>query len=283
MTDGGNNLNNDGMTPPPPPPPAPGAVPESGGPKPAWYENVAVVIVALFCCSPLGLILVWINKTWTTKTKTIITAVIIGLVVVGGIIGALSGGSSDSNASPPGTTGATQSTNGGSQNTTAPASAATCKETPNTESFNSKKQGLYPARAGATKNDHEAAVGDCVRISGTTTYVTGFEVIEDPSSLRSGKLIVVTISETNRDTSPKQYTSVDWKLQTPKGILQDSQISYGILDDQSTALDSAQLVTGATVDGTVAFEYDGPGTYYVVFDQVFSLGSDLGIWGITVP
>ena len=170
-----------------------------------------------------------------------------------------------------------------SASTTVAAVKKTCKDTPNTESFDSKKQGLYPDRLGVTKTDHEAAVGDCVRVSGATTYVTGFEVVDDSTSFSSGQLIVVTISETNRDKSPKHYTSVDWKLQTPKGILLDSKLGYGMLDGQSTALDSAELVTGATVDGTVAFEYSGPGTYYVIFDQVFSLGSDLGVWGITVP
>ncbi len=201
------------------------------------------------------------------------------------IISAISGGGkskTDTASSPTTKAGETKAADSAST-TAAAASKKTCKDTPNTESFDSKKQGLYPDRLGVAKTDHEAAVGDCVRVSGATTYVTGFEVIDDSSSFSNGQLIVVTISETNRDKSPKNYTSVDWKLQTPKGILLDSKLGYGIMDDQSTALDSAELVTGATVDGTVAFEYSGPGTYYVIFDQVFSLGSDLGVWGITVP
>lgn len=107
MSDTGNNAENNGATPPPPPPPEAGA---PAATKPAWYENVAVVIIALFCCSPLGLIFVWMNKTWTNKTKTIITAVIVGLAVVGAIISALSGGSSSSNASAPTTTAAPSTT-----------------------------------------------------------------------------------------------------------------------------------------------------------------------------
>lgn len=279
MTDGGNNLNNNGMNPPPPPPPpAPGGIPGSGEVKPAWYENVAIVILALFCCSPLGLVLVWINKTWTTKTKTIITAVIVGLAVVFAVIGAASGGSSDSNASAPATSAATQSTNGGSQTTAAPASAKTCKETPNTESFDSKKQGLYPSRAGVTKTDHEAALGDCVRVSGATIYVTAADVTTDSITNKQG--IIVSVSETNRDKATKSYNALDWKIQTPQGTIENITVIFG---DNSKSLSAGELVTGGTAEGTVAFDYAGPGTYYVLYKPVLSLGSDVGVWGITVP
>lgn len=279
MTDAGNNADMNGSTPPPPPPPpAPGAPAPAA--KPAWYENVAIVIIALFCCSPLGLVFVWLNKTWTNKTKTIITAAIIGLAVVMGIIGAVSGGSS-SDSSSPATTAATQSTTGGgSQTTTAPASNKTCKETPNTESFDSKKQDLYPERAGVTKTDHEAAVGDCVRISGATTYVTGFKVVDSPG-YNDGKLIVISMSETNRDPKPKSYTTYDWNLQTPKGILADPDSSWSVYNPEETALGSAEMVTGTTVEGTVGFKYAGPGRYYVIFDATFQ--NDRGVWALDVP
>jgi hypothetical protein len=277
MTDAGNNAENNGATPPPPPPPAPGAA--APATKPAWYENVAIVILALFCCSPLGLILVWINKSWTTKTKAIITAVIVGLAVVGAIIGAASGGSSSSNASSSVTTAATQTTKGdGAQTTTAPVSTKTCKDTPNTESFDSKKQGLYPTRAGVTKTDHEVAVGDCVRISGATTYVTAATVTTDSITNKQG--IIVTVSQTNRDKATKSYNALDWKLQTPQGTIENMTIIFG---DNSKSLSAGELVTGGSVEGTVAFEYAGPGTYYVQYKPVLSIGSDVGVWGITVP
>ena len=277
MTDAGNNADMNGSTPPPPPPPpAPGAPAPAA--KPAWYENVAIVIIALFCCSPLGLVFVWLNKTWTNKTKTIITAAIIGLAVVMGIIGAVSGGSS-SDSSSPATTAATQSTTGGgSQTTTAPASNKTCKDTPNTESFDSKKQGLYPSRAGVTKTDHEAAVGDCVRISGATTYVTGADITTDSITNKQG--IIVSVSETNRDKSTKSYNALDWKLQTPQGTIENMTIIFG---DNTKSLSAGELVTGGSVEGTVAFDYAGPGTYYVLYEPVLSMGSDVGVWGITVP
>jgi cytoskeletal protein RodZ len=82
-----------GVTPPPPPPsgstPPPTPPPPSG--KSQWFENIAIVIVALLCCWPLGLVLVWLNKKWTNKTKWSITGVMIGIAVVGILIGAISG------------------------------------------------------------------------------------------------------------------------------------------------------------------------------------------------
>jgi hypothetical protein len=60
-----------------------GAMPAAA---PKWYENVAVVVIALFCCWPVGLAFVWMNTSWTTQTKWIITAVTAALVVVGGAL-----------------------------------------------------------------------------------------------------------------------------------------------------------------------------------------------------
>jgi len=205
-------------------------------------------------------------------------AAILLIIIISSVAG---GGKSKTDSASSPTTKAGDVKAADSASTTAAASKKTCKETPNTESFDSKKQGLYPDRAGVTKTDHEAAVGDCVRVSGATTYVTGFEVVDSPSPLDDGKLIVITMSETNRDPKPKNYSSTDWKIQTPKGVRADEDYSWGIYDPNGTALKSAEMVTGTTVEGTVGFEYAGPGTYYVIFDGLFT--SDQGVWGITVP
>lgn len=134
-----------------------------------------------------------------------------------------------------------------------------------------------------TKTDHEAAVGDCVRFNGVTTYATGFEVVNSPSTLDDGQVIVITISETNRDSKPKTYSSGEWKIQTPKGVLESNDIGWGVFDPRGNALGTAEMVTGSTVEGTVAFKYSGPGTYYVRFDPYLTIGDDVGVWGITVP
>ncbi len=184
------------------------------------------------------------------------------------------GGKSKSDASAPVTTKAAAA----SSTTAAAASAKTCKDTPNSESFDSKKQGLYPNRAGVTKTDHEAAVGDCVRISGATTYVTAADVTTDSLTKKQG--IIVTVSETNRDKATKSYNALDWKLQTPQGTVENMTIIFG---DTTKSLSAGELVTGGSVEGTVAFDYAGPGTYYVQYKPVLNLGSDVGVWGITVP
>jgi hypothetical protein len=205
-------------------------------------------------------------------------AAILLIIIISAISG---GGKSKTDSASPATTKVGEAKVGDSASTTAaPASATTCKETPNTESFDSKKQGLYPDRAGVTKTDHEAAVGDCVRISGATTYVTAFKVVDSPG-YNDGQLIVITMSETNRDPKPKSYTLYDWSLQTPKGILNNPDGSWGVYDPEGTALSGAEMVTGTTVEGTVGFKYDGPGTYYVIFDGTFQ--NDRGVWAITVP
>jgi hypothetical protein len=249
MTDPGNIQNNGSQTPPPPPPPPAPVTPEAA-PKKKRTRNIL-----------LG-----------------VGAAILLIIIISSVAG---GGKSKTDSASPATTKVGEAKVGDSASTTAaPASATTCKETPNTESFDSKKQGLYPDRAGVTKTDHEAAVGDCVRISGATTYVTAFKVVDSPG-YNDGQLIVITMSETNRDPKPKSYTLYDWSLQTPKGILNNPDGSWGVYDPEGTALSGAEMVTGTTVEGTVGFKYDGPGTYYVIFDGTFQ--NDRGVWAITVP
>ena len=96
MTDqpnGGTSENEPLRPPPPPAPPAPSDQPATGSSS-TWYENVGIIVVALLCCWPLGLVLVWLNKKWDNKTKWLITGLLIGFAVIVGIIGAISGGTS---------------------------------------------------------------------------------------------------------------------------------------------------------------------------------------------
>ncbi len=241
MTDSGNTQNNGSNTPPPPPPAAP-VTPEAA-PKKKRTRNIL-----------LG-----------------VGAAILLIIIISSVAGG--GKSKTDSASSPTTKAAAEATT-----TIAPASTKTCKDTPNTESFDSKKQGLYPARAGVTKTDHEAVVGDCVRVSGATTYVTAATVTTDSITNKQG--IIVTVSQTNRDKATKSYNALDWKIQTPQGTIENMTIIFG---DNSKSLSAGELVTGGSVEGTVAFDYAGPGTYYVQYKPLLNLGSDVGIWGITVP
>lgn len=273
---------NAGGTPPPPPPP----VPASGGSS-SWYENIAIVIIALFCCSPLGLVLVWINKKWTTKTKTIVTAAVIAVAILGAIIGAASSGSSSSSSAaskPTATTIAKESSSGNSSEsttttsknaTTTTAAAVACKDTADSSNLDTKNQSLYPQRLGAAKDDHEAAVGDCVRIDGMTAYVLDARVVTP----RFGdKVIVVKVKLRGRDGT-KMYNPFDFALQTPGGNQESITIT---IDDSVDELSSGNLVKGGEVTGDLVFEYQGPGTYYVVWEPNM-IKADKGFWALNVP
>ena len=282
----------------PPPPPPPSVPPASSGSVPPppqvapqaestkWFEAIGIVILSLFCCFPLGLVLVWINKQFTQKTKLIITGVIVGILVLSAIIGTVAGGGSSSNSSstPKVTTETTAKANssttegsGKTATTVAATPAALCKDTADATSFDSKKQDLYPTRVGVTKDDHEAAIGDCVRVAGESGYVNSVKVISASYGADQGILVNVTVR--NRDKKQNDYGSFDWKIQTPAGTIESSAFFVG---DTKPDLGIGKLVTGGEVTGNVVFDYVGPGTYYIVWEpDVFNDGT--GIWGVVLP
>ena len=96
-----------GSIPPPPPPTNSTATTPPPSGKSQWFENVAIVVIALLCCWPLGLALVWLNKKWTNKTKWIITGVMVGIAVLGILIGAISGASASKSSNSISTTATT--------------------------------------------------------------------------------------------------------------------------------------------------------------------------------
>lgn len=244
-----------------------------------WFEAIGIVILSLVCCWPLGLVLLWTNKKFTQKTKLIVTGVIVGLLLIVGIGSVASGGSSsssDSSGTPKVTTATTAK---GNSSTTAGSAtpAGLCKDTPDASAFDSKKQGLYTARAGVTKDDHEAALTDCVRVAGQTGYVNSVKVI--PEKYGSDQGIVVNVTVRNRDKKQSDYGQYYWKIQTPAGTIESFTFFTG---DTKPDLSSGKLVTGGEVTGNVVFDYAGPGTYYIVWEpDVFNDGT--GIWGVVLP
>jgi hypothetical protein len=72
--------------PPPPPPPPPTKAPSSSE---NWWHNPVVVAIALLCCFPIGLVLLWTSK-WDQKVKIIITAIFAVLLMIGAISNAVS-------------------------------------------------------------------------------------------------------------------------------------------------------------------------------------------------
>jgi len=85
-----------GPTPPPLGVPT-DAIPPAAAPQ--WYENVAIVVVSLLCCAPLGIALVWMQNKWSTALKVIITAAIAGVTLVFILIGAAGSTTSGTRAS----------------------------------------------------------------------------------------------------------------------------------------------------------------------------------------
>lgn len=76
---------------PPPPAGPPSAAPGSPQSQPQWYEHIALVIVACLCCWPIGIALIWINRSWTQKSKVIATSIIVAIGLIFGGLTILAG------------------------------------------------------------------------------------------------------------------------------------------------------------------------------------------------
>jgi hypothetical protein len=157
---------------PPPPAGSPSAAPGSPQSQPQWYEHIALVIVACLCCWPIGIALIWINRSWTQKTKVIATSII---VAVGLIFGGLTllagantpkpeGSSSLSVDSSTSTTATTLSTSTTSPSTTiaptttvAPSTTTTTKAAPTTTT---KVAALMPNVVGLNLQDAQDSIQD---------------------------------------------------------------------------------------------------------------------------
>jgi hypothetical protein len=214
--------------------------------------------------------------------KTGANGCVVALAVVGGIVVLLVvavivvtviGASSSDKAAPAHRASATPSSGspGGSSQP-----AAACKDTPDSVALNTKAQGLYPTRPGIQGDDHESTLGDCVRVDGVSAFAVAVRTMSEQYT--GDKALVVTALERNRDAGPKSYNEFDWKLQTPSGQLLSPTIFIG---DIGPSLGSGELVTGGEVAGSMAFAYQGPGTYYVIWEPSF-FNTDRGVWGVTV-
>lgn len=157
--------------------------------------------------------------------------------------------------------------------TTAAEPAAACRDTPDDVPLDTQRQGLYPDRADVQAEDHEAVVGDCVRIAGLTAFVDGAAMRDHEFG---GPQLVVTVTERNRDDRAKPYNLFDWRIQTPEGQVLDPTIPWSTDQD----LGSGDLVPGGSVTGDVAFDV-GPGTYFVIW-KPNPFDAARGVWQVTV-
>ena len=124
---------------------------------------------------------------------------------------------------------------------------------------------IYPERPGQEKDDQEAKIGSPVRLTGRTVWVTSGAV--------KGKYLVIQVKIVNRDSKPKSYNTLDWKVQTPQGQLLDPTFFAG------KTIESGELVNGGTAEGPVRFEVTGKGPFYVVY-QGDMFNSARGIWKV---
>lgn len=131
---------------------------------------------------------------------------------------------------------------------------------------------LYPDRPDRHAEDHEARVGESVRLAGYTATVTGAELAADAFG---DQVLVVHVTVENRDKRAQPYNVFDWRIQDAAGRVLDPTVSTR--DDD---LGSGDLISGGRVSGTVAFDV-GPGTYYVIYKpKLFDAAR--GVWQVTV-
>ena len=85
-----------------------------------------------------------------------------------------------------------------------PPGPAACKDTPPDVSLDTQHVGLYPNRPDIqTGNDHEAALGDCVRIQGLTAYVTS---AKNSQTSYSKQLVEIQATILQRSTGSSRST-----------------------------------------------------------------------------
>jgi hypothetical protein len=188
-----------------PPPPAGSPSAASGSPQsqPQWYEHIALVIVACFCCWPIGIALIWINRSWTQKSKVIATSIIVAIGLIFGGVTILAGAntpktegsSSLSVDSSTSTTASTLSTSTTSPSTTiaptttvAPSTTTTTKAAPTTTT---KVAALMPNVVGLNLQDAQDTIQDAGVFFSRSYDCTGAgrsQIVE--SSLRTSQQVV---------------------------------------------------------------------------------------------
>jgi hypothetical protein len=151
-----------------------------------------------------------------------------------------------------------------------------CKDADPDQRLNTKTTALYPERPNSQSNDHEAVVGDCVRLAGYTVYVDSVSTEPELGEMGGDPITVISVTVENRDDSSQSFNEFfDWELQTPGGQVLNPTIFLG-----EGSLGSGDLIPGGSASGKVAFDVP-PGTYYVIFTPFAQFSDDRGIWEVT--
>lgn len=247
----------------PPPPPNPGAeMPPPSGFSPDPKQAKAEAKAAKAHAKAL--------RPWYKKKRFVLGGILALLVVL-----AIAAGDEDDGAvsNPSTDSGEEDSSQPSEEDPPATDSGVACKDAGPDDQVDTKRQGLFPDRADIQANDHEAALGDCVRLAGYTAFLDAAAVsapqIGDPQ-------LVIDVRALNRDDSAQPYNMFDWSLLTPAGTILSPTIFFG-----DGGLGSGDLVKGGQASGKVAFDVTDPGTYYVIFTPDL-FNDDRGIWEIEI-
>jgi len=206
------------------------------------------------------------QKVGCLKGGLIAVAAIFVVIIIIIVIAVVSGGGKKSSNSAS----SSNSAAGGSSNAVSVVGGTACKDAAPDAKIDTKRVDLYPTRPDSQpKNDHEAAVGDCVRVSGETAYLLSV----NRTSVFGRDRLVITVKIENRDVKANSYGPFDWKIQTQSGQVLDASIS---IDDD--ALHSGDLVLGGTVTGTVTFDVP-VGENYVIWKPGY-FTDERGIWKV---
>ncbi|MHB1725026.1 MAG: DUF4352 domain-containing protein [Acidimicrobiales bacterium] len=116
---------------------------------------------------------------------------------------------------------------------------------------------------------------DCVALANNTTTIAGTVVTATwmrTTNLFGAVDICAAVSIKNNNSGTISYNDLYWRLQTPSGVVEDSNLTA------SNDLGSGSLVGGGTVTGNVCFHDPAQSGTYVGIYKPDPFSSARGIW-----
>lgn len=137
---------------------------------------------------------------------------------------------------------------------------------------------LYENRPDAQPEDQERAIGQAATIGGMSATVTSGGFRQSLNDFESEGYLVIDVSIQNASDETHSYNVLDWKLQTPRGKIEDASP----FQTQGHPLDSGDLVEGGDVAGSIAWTVgDAKGDYYIIW-KPDPFDAARGIWKVTI-
>lgn len=157
--------------------------------------------------------------------------------------------------------------NAGKKDTTAASTPGT--STASTQA--SPAQAAAPAFPGAQDTDVVGKAGDALKIGDAT--VTSTPIANGDATL--GATLCTTVSLQNSSKDTLNFSSFDWKLQSPSGTILNSGFS-----GSKNILTTGGIAPGGTAKGDVCFDnkQPAPGQYVVLYQPTFKFFSNRAAW-----